>query len=615
MADRTGQQLSNYRLVQLLGQGHFTEVYLATDMHAARQVAIKLLDTRLEDAEVVQFLAQAQVIAGLKHPHIVRILDFGVAAEIPFIVMDYAPHGTLRQLHPRGAPLPLTTVVSYVEQVASALEYVHEQQLIHRDIKPHNMLLGPYNEVWLSDFDIAVVSESIGYKRLKTPVFEGTIPYASPEQLRGKPHILGDQYSLAVVAYEWLSGDWPFHGSADEITTQHQIASPPSLCEKNPAIPLTVEQVVMQALAKNPYERFESVLAFARALERASRIDRPAAPGLLARSQFKSPLPLSPKPAPPMVEPPVQQNTLLTYRGHSAQVTAVAWSPAGERIASSSLDETVQVWQASTGQTLLTHRSSSLEGQAIAWSPDGRYIASTAGLSSETIQVWQTTSERLAPALASTYEGHTERIRALAWSPDGRYIASGGDDQTVHVWEADSKRHAFTYRGHSLVVTALAWSPDGTRIASGGEDRTVHIWEARTGGSIRIHYGHTDTITALAWAPDGTRIASASDDQTAQVWSAEQPQETAAQHTTLTYRGHIGNVTGLAWSPDSSRVASCGIDETVHLWDATSGAPLLTYHGHSDWVSAVAWAPEGARIASGSWDKTVQVWRPDMTPQ
>ncbi|MDQ2714361.1 MAG: serine/threonine protein kinase [Chloroflexota bacterium] len=611
MADRVGQRLSNYRLVQLLGQGHFTEVYLAEDVKTIRRVAIKVLDTRLDDAEVAQFLAQAQAIAELEHPHIVQILDFGVAGEIPFIVMDYAPHGTLRQLHPRGTLLPLSTVVSYVEQVASALAYVHEQQqLIHRDIKPHNMLLGPHNEVWVSDFDIAVVSESIGYKRLKTPVFEGTVPYASPEQLRGKPHTLGDQYSLAVVAYEWLSGDWPFHGSADEITTQHQIAAPPSLCEKNPAIPLTVEQVLMQALAKNPYERFESVLAFARALERASRSDRPATPGPLARSQFKSPLPLAPKPTPPVADAPVQQSTLLTYRGHSAQVTAVAWSPDGTRIASSSLDETVQVWQATTGHSLLTHRSSSLKGQAIAWSPDGRYIASTAGLSSETIQVWQTTSERLAPVLAATYEGHAERIRVLVWSPDGRYIASAGDDQTVHVWEADSKRHVFTYRGHSLVVMALTWSPDGTRIASAGEDKTVHTWEARTGGSIRIHYGHTDTVTSLAWSPAGTRIASASEDQTAQVWPAEQSRETASQHTTLIYRGHTGSVTGLAWSPDSRRVASCGIDETVHIWDATSGTPLLTYRGHSDWVSVVAWAPDGERIASASWDKTVQVWSP-----
>jgi eukaryotic-like serine/threonine-protein kinase len=142
MGDRIGQRLGNYRVVRLIGQGGFGDVYLGEHIHLSTQVALKVLQTRLVGSNLEQFRVEAQTIARLVHPHIVRILDFGVEEEIPFLVMDYAPNGTLRQRHPKGVPVPPASVVHYVKQVASALQYAHERKLIHRDIKPENMLLG-----------------------------------------------------------------------------------------------------------------------------------------------------------------------------------------------------------------------------------------------------------------------------------------------------------------------------------------------------------------------------------------------------------------------------------------------------------------------------------------
>src|ERR1700719_4695675 len=133
MDNRIGQQLGNYRFIRLLGQGGFADVYLAEHIHLETQAAVKVLSTRLTSEHVEKFRTEARTIARLVHPHIVRVLDFGVEQDTPYLVMDYAPHGSLHRHHPRGKSLPLSTVVEYVKQIAGALQYAHEKRVIHRD--------------------------------------------------------------------------------------------------------------------------------------------------------------------------------------------------------------------------------------------------------------------------------------------------------------------------------------------------------------------------------------------------------------------------------------------------------------------------------------------------
>src|SRR5216684_1044313 len=268
MTERVGQQLGNYRLIRLLGEGGFAEVYLGEHIHLGTQAAIKVLHTQLAKEDIETFRNEARTIARLEHPNIVRVLDFGLEGSTPYLVMSYAVNGTLRQRHPKGTRLPLVTIVSYVKQLADALQYAHDEKLIHRDIKPENMLVGKRQEVLLSDFGIAVMAQSSRYQNPQD--MAGTITYMAPEQIQGKPRPASDQYSLGIVIYEWLTGTRPFHGSLTEMVGQHLSTTPPSIREKLPTISSGVEQAVMKALAKDPKERFARVEELAIALEQGS---------------------------------------------------------------------------------------------------------------------------------------------------------------------------------------------------------------------------------------------------------------------------------------------------------------------------------------------------------
>jgi eukaryotic-like serine/threonine-protein kinase len=628
-----GQQLGNYRLVRLLGRGGFTEVYLGEHIHLNTQAAIKVLYTSLTDEDVESFHNEARTIALLKHPHIVRVLDFNVQGDIPFIVMSYAPNGTLRQSHPGGTPLPLATINSYVQQVASALQYAHDQKIIHRDIKPENMLLGRHHEVLLSDFNLAIVLQSSQLQITREAA--GTTTYMAPEQVLGKPRAASDQYALGVVVYEWLTGHPPFRGSLDEVTTQHLLASPASLREKVPALPLEVEEVVLTALQKDPRRRFGSVRAFAHAFQQAATARRifqialPAGtPVESIATQVLTPLSdvhellgsTQPAPSPgrftrrtvliglaalavassggAVAWSALTHKTLTIYRGHTAEVSSVAWSPNSKYAASGSLDRTVQVWNPITGHPTFVYRGHAAAVYTLAWSPDGTRIVS-AGADHE-VHLWN--------AFTGTHilrhRGHTASVNAVAWSPDGKYILSAGADHQVRLWDGTTGHLILTYRGHTASVNAVAWSPDGKYILSTGSDHQVQIWTS-TGRLVLRYRGHPDQVFAGAWSPDGKRIASGSGgrEKVVQIWT------TKGNHL-ITDDNHSSSTEpiALAWSPDSTRIVST-IDTEVHVWNATTDATTIIYRDHLGTVKSVSWSPDGSRIASGSDDSTIQIWR------
>jgi WD40 repeat protein len=629
-----GQQLGNYRLIRLLGRGGFTEVYLGEHIHLNTQAAIKVLYTSLTDEDVESFHNEARTIALLKHPHIVRVLDSNVQGDIPFIVMSYAPNGTLRQRHPGGTPLPLETVNSYVQQVASALQYAHDHKIVHRDIKPENMLLGRQDEVLLSDFNLAIILQSSQLQITREAA--GTTTYMAPEQVLGKPQAASDQYALGVVIYEWLTGSPPFRGSLDEVTTQHLLAPPASLREKARDIPPEVEEVVLTTLQKDPHHRFASVRAFAHAFQQAAT----------ARGIFQVALPvgtpvesiatqvLTPHSDAHELLGSTQQvrssgrftrrtvliglaalfvassggavawsalthKTLTIYRGHTAEVSSVAWSPDSQHAASGSLDRTVQVWNPATGHPTFVYRGHAAAVYSVAWSADGRRIAS-AGADHQ-VHLWNAFTGT--PIL--TYRGHTASVNAVAWSPDDKYILSAGADHQVHLWDSITGHLIFTYRGHTASVNAVAWSPDGKYILSTGSDHQVHLCTA-TGHLVLIYRSHPDQVFAGAWSPDGKRIATGSGgrEKVVQTWT------TRGNHL-LTYENHSASTKpiALAWSPDSSRIVST-LDTEVHVWNATTGATTIIYRDHLGTVKSVSWSPDGTRIASGSDDSTIQIWRP-----
>ena len=267
MPYKVGQQIGNYRLVRLLGSGGFAEVYLGQHVHlASKQAAIKIL--HLTDVDVQKFQQEAETTEQLVHPHIVRLLDFALEQGTPFLVLDFAPGGSLRTRHPKGSQVPLDIVVGSLKEITPALQYAHDRNILHRDIKPDNMLIGRQGELLISDFGLAVLSQT-GRTSLQASYGIGGTPfYMAPEQYRGKPEKASDQYALAVVVYEWLCGSVPFsEGGFIQLGYQHTHEPVPPPREKNPAIPPEVEAVIMKALSKEPKDRFASVQAFANALE------------------------------------------------------------------------------------------------------------------------------------------------------------------------------------------------------------------------------------------------------------------------------------------------------------------------------------------------------------
>ena len=665
MANDIGQQLGNYRLIRLLGRGGFAEVYLGEHIYMQTQAAIKVLHTQLTLQDMEQFRLEAQTIAKLEHPHIVRVLEFGVERATPFLVMNYAPNGTLRQHHPRGTRLPLATVVAYVKQIADALQYAHNEKLIHRDVKPENMLVGRRKEVLLGDFGIALVAQATRSQRTQEVI--GTVAYMAPEQIQGKPRPASDQYSLGIIVYEWLSGNVPFQGSALEVYGQHMHVSPAPLCEKIPTLSVGVGQVVMQALAKEPHERFKNIQAFASALEQASNsptfvlptqkaIHPDCAPAstdlitLIAESKRTrssrnilqttgtppSHLTFLPKDASTLnlkTHRPISRrtvfiglagltlvggglmlwlqapHTLYTYSGHSDQISSVAWSPDSKRIASASFDGTAQIWDAADGSNTHTYLGYS-PSTPVVWSPDGTQIAMSTSVSGggQQVQILEVSTGK---PILSYADGSFGK-----WSPDGKCFAVAATDG-VQVWDTTAGSKLYTYTAQAtpfssngqVSASRLAWSPDGTRLAV-GTVQLVDVWNAADGNHICTYHGHEiknsygESITGLAWSPDSQCIVSAiSNRNDVHVWDATDGSRV------FIYKGHTYVVFAVDWSPISNSIASASGDNTVQVWNATDGSNASFYHGHDRWVNTLAWSPDGKRIATGGQDKTVQVWR------
>ena len=619
--DHIGQRLGNYQLVRLLGQGGFAEVYLGEHLHLKTQAAVKLLHTRLSSDDIEGFRREAQVIARLIHPHIVRVLDFGVEGNAPYLVMDFAPYGTLRNRHAKGTRVPLYYVTAYVRQVAEALYYAHSRHLIHRDIKPENMLVGRNNEILLSDFGIALASQSSSYQ--STQDVAGTIAYMAPEQIQAHPRPASDQYSLGIVVYEWLSGNRPFQGTYTEIAVKHTMVPPPPLRGQIPEIPQAVEDVVMRALQKDPRQRFEDVHAFAIALEQASFNPNYRVAPAMASNWGSVPSPLLNSSsgqynaqAPQgngqpfsqyntqMMNPPNAMPAMQPLAGYAGMM------PSGQpaiqkprRISRRAVTAGLLVATAAAGGGAWFALSHGLFSPTSPQSPGNTPYAGYTGGNSPSFST-PTTEQALV-----TYSGHTNYVWSVAWSPDGTYIVSGAQDGTAQVWEASTGKKLLSTRSHidpsqpDDWANSVAWSPNGKQILTGFKDGTAEVLDIVSRQKLAVYQNDVPwSVNAVAWSPNGQYVATGNFDNLVMVFNV------ANGKLLYTYTGHNDGITSIAWSHDSKRIASGSSDGTAQVWRASDGHTLLKYPLHNSDVRSVAWSPDDALIVSGGWDGTAQVW-------
>ncbi|MEV6653612.1 serine/threonine-protein kinase [Streptomyces sp. NPDC051219] len=274
-----GTQIAGYRVEREIGRGGMAVVYCAKDLRLDRTVALKLLAPELarNDTFRRRFTHESRVAAAIDHPHIVPIFEAGETDGVLYIAMRYVSGLDLRALLDRDGPLPVATAVRITAQIASALDAAHEHDLVHRDVKPGNILVAKGTDsdhpehVYLTDFGLTKKSLSLtGFTTVGE--FVGTLDYVAPEQISGRP-VDGrcDLYSLACVVYEALTGRPPFQREEDmALLWAHQYDQPPALTEKLPGIASAFDGVLGKALAKVPDDRYGSCLEFVAALRGAA---------------------------------------------------------------------------------------------------------------------------------------------------------------------------------------------------------------------------------------------------------------------------------------------------------------------------------------------------------
>jgi WD40 repeat protein/type II secretory pathway predicted ATPase ExeA len=312
--------------------------------------------------------------------------------------------------------------------------------------------------------------------------------------------------------------------------------------------------------------------------------------------------------------PPVTESTDVsvpgfvldrTLKGHSGWVTGIAFSPNGLRLASSSWDQTVKLWDVATGQ-VLGNIAGEIKGvEALAFSDDGLWLA--AETSSNTVALWDATTGREIRILPGNEpSGLLSRgnwVYSIAFSPDSRWLASGVDDKTVRLWEVKTGRVVRDLPGLRRSVIYIAFSPDGRWLASGGDGKTIEIWDLASGQEMRRLSGHKRDVYAVAFSPDSRWLASASGDKSVKLW------DVLAGRAVYTLVGHRNSVTSLAFSSDGRWLASGSWDRTVKIWDVQTGREEQTLAGHTHRVYTIAVGGGGRWLASGSEDGTIKLWR------
>ena len=616
-----------YRLAEVIGQGGMGRVWRATDEVLGRHVAAKqvLLAPELAAEERVRLIrrtrVEAEAAARLRHPGIVTVHDVVDHAGAPWIVMELLPGPSLGTLITRQGRLELPQAAALGAQVADALAHAHSAGVVHRDLKPDNILLDGDRAV-LTDFGIARILDSVAALTSSRTVI-GTPQYMPPEQLNGQQvEASGDLWSLGATLYAVVEGQPPYTGPnlMAVITSILTHPLPP------PTHAGALSEILTELLVRDATLRPAASEVARRLRELNLRARNSSFADLGTQPDVDSEAPTVSAPArqltrqprvsvgPSITAPPsgltgrrgrVSRRVVLggalgaaALAGGLTALLKLEGSPSRPRSPGSSGSATPSSSTAPARHIkYLTLTDQTNAVHAVAFSPDGKTVATG---STDLARLCDVATGKTITAFVSQDGGAI----AVAFSPDGRKLATGGD-RTLSLFDVATGQSLVTFTGHTGLVYAAAVSPDGRTLASGSADNTARLWDISTGKTITVLTGHANSVYSITFSPDGRTLATGGDDDTVRLWNASTAQNTAALASSA------GSVFSVAFSPDRNTLATGNEGNSATLWDLSTGKGTTTLSGQTNEVYAVAFSPDGNTLATGSLDGTTRLW--DLT--
>ena len=610
--------LGLYRVEDVIETGGMGRVYIAHHKGWNVKLAIKspnemMLSDRNNFARVLRE-ANSWTELGL-HPNIAYCYYVRSIEDVPHIFVEYVDGGNLEQWIAEGKCIDYRVSLDLAIQFCHGMEHAHSKGMIHRDIKPKNILMTKDGILKVTDFGLvragAVIADGKGRGGVSgkgmTRIGDlmGTEGYMAPEQFEDPSGVdeRADIFAFGVCLYEMCCGAKPY-----DITIAERKDSPdPVLLSRDEKFPTALAEVLKKCVQ---WEREKRYGSFKEIRERLNSI---------YRDQYDE-------------KSPYAEIELVDLEADSLNNRGVSYFELGRK------EEALSCWEqaihfnqthleATYNQSLILWRDGKIADDEVLRrlencggnpSADKQRLAEFKAFIHAERPDFESAKEVLKEypdrfdalffgkeipekAFVRTLQGHSA-VHSVAVSPDGRHIVSGSDDNTLRVYEFETGRCLHTLQGHTHMVTSVAVSPDGRHIVSGSEGKTLGVWELGTGRSLHILQGHTGSVKSVAVSPDGRHIVSGSSDKTLRVWKLE------TGRCLHTLQGHTSKVSTVAVSPDGRYIVSGSLDKTLRVWKLGANKCLKTLQGHTSGVSTVAVNPDGRYIVSGSWDGTLRVW-------